>query len=338
VDLFGNPGAAGSSPSISFDTLAPTLTITTSSSLLSAGQSATVTFSFSEDPGSSFVWNGSSGDVSVSGGSLSAIIGSGITRTAMFTPFSNFNGTGVVSVSNGSYNDLVSNPGAGAVVTLSVNTIPIPIPITPALSIASDRTTLRKGESALISFSFSIDPLGSFSSQDIIVSGGSLSAINGTGLIRTATFTPISDLDSGSASISVPNGSYVDPMTGTPGLGASGPAISFDTKPPTVTSFTANPNFFFRPTGLMTSVLFLQFSENIGSSLSAVDFSVNGPGSVGNVRSVGSSGRDWSADYTFFWPLSSPANFTVNLYGSGYSDLLGNTGQLANQVAVSVLA
>ncbi|NDD13705.1 MAG: hypothetical protein EB072_13930, partial [Betaproteobacteria bacterium] len=74
------------------DTTPPTLTITSSKDKLKAGETATITFSFSEDPGSSFSWNGTIGDVSVSNGSLAAISGSGLTRTAIFTPSANFSG------------------------------------------------------------------------------------------------------------------------------------------------------------------------------------------------------------------------------------------------------
>lgn len=59
------------------DTTPPTLTVTSNRSTLKSGDTATIAFSFSEDPGSSFSWDGSTGDVSVSGGSLSAISGTG---------------------------------------------------------------------------------------------------------------------------------------------------------------------------------------------------------------------------------------------------------------------
>ncbi|WP_210246636.1 Ig-like domain-containing protein, partial [Methylobacterium sp. WL120] len=66
----------------------------------------------SEDPGSSFAWNGTTGDVTVSGGALSAISGSGLTRTATFTPTAGVNaGTASVSVAAGTYADAATNLG-----------------------------------------------------------------------------------------------------------------------------------------------------------------------------------------------------------------------------------
>ncbi|MGO4388633.1 Ig-like domain-containing protein [Microvirga sp. 2YAF29] len=79
------------------DTVAPTLAITSDMARLKAGETATITLTFSEDPGSSFTWDGSVGDIMVSGGTLSAISGSGLIRTATFTPSPDTNG-GMASI------------------------------------------------------------------------------------------------------------------------------------------------------------------------------------------------------------------------------------------------
>ena len=42
-------------------------------STLKAGQTASITFTFSEDPSSSFAWDGTSGDVVVSGGEIANV-------------------------------------------------------------------------------------------------------------------------------------------------------------------------------------------------------------------------------------------------------------------------
>ena len=118
------------------DTTPPTLTITSSKDKLKAGETATITFSFSEDPGSSFFWNGTNGDVSVSNGSLAAISGSGLTRTAIFTPSANFSGGQAnISVAAGSYFDGAGNAGgAGASPSIYVDTI---APLSPATGLLS---------------------------------------------------------------------------------------------------------------------------------------------------------------------------------------------------------
>ena len=227
TDIVGNSGSAGTTPALSYDTLAPTLAITSSVSSLRAGQTATITFSFSEDPGSSFSWNGTTGDVVVSGGTLSAISGSGLTRTATFTPTAGSSGTASITVAAGSYTDAAGNPGGvGTTPALSYDTL------APTLAITSSSAALIAGQTATITFSFSEDPGSSFSwngtTGDVVVSGGTLSAISGSGLTRTATFTPTAG-SSGTASITVAAGSYTD-AAGNPGGVGTTPALSYDTR------------------------------------------------------------------------------------------------------------
>jgi hypothetical protein len=123
TDVFGNSGSAGTTPALSYDTTPPTLAITSSSAALNAVQTATITFTFSEDPGSSFSWDGTTGDVVVSGGTLSAISGSGLTRTASFTPTTNASGTASITVAAGTYTDAAGNSGgAGTTPVLTYDT------------------------------------------------------------------------------------------------------------------------------------------------------------------------------------------------------------------------
>ena len=99
------------------------MSISSSAASLRVGESATITFSFSRDPGSSFVWDGSSGDVSVSGGTLSAISGSGLSRTAVFTPTAGGNGTASITVGAATYTDIFGNSGsAGTTPALAYDT------------------------------------------------------------------------------------------------------------------------------------------------------------------------------------------------------------------------
>jgi hypothetical protein len=200
--------------------------ITSSSSALLAGQTAIITFTFYSDPGASFSWDGTTGDVVVSGGTLSAISGSGLTRTATFTPSANSNGTASITVTDGSYTDAAGKTGRGG--TTPVITFDT---LVPTLAITSSAAGLYLGQTATITFTFSEDPGGSFtwdgSTGDVVVIGGTLSAISGTGLTRTATFTPAA-ASSGTASITVPAGSYTD-AAGNPGGAGSTPALSFDT-------------------------------------------------------------------------------------------------------------
>ncbi|HVW95540.1 MAG TPA: Ig-like domain-containing protein, partial [Mucilaginibacter sp.] len=112
TDAAGNVSSASSGLDVTIDTTSPTLAISSDVSALKAGETATITFTFSEDPGTTFAWDGSSGDVTVSGGTLSAISGSGLTRTATFTPTASTNGgTASITVTAASYTDAAGNDG-----------------------------------------------------------------------------------------------------------------------------------------------------------------------------------------------------------------------------------
>jgi len=110
-DQAGNQSGVSSALSITIDTLSPTLKISSNFASLKAGEKAMITFEFSENPGASFTID----DVSVTGGTLSAISGVDKIRTATFTPNANTkNGTAMFSVSAGLYTDSAGNGGAGA--------------------------------------------------------------------------------------------------------------------------------------------------------------------------------------------------------------------------------
>ncbi len=92
----------------------------------------------------------------------------------------------------------------------------------PALGITSSAASLQEGESATVTFTFSEDPGSSFTDADIAVSGGTLGALSGSGLTRTATFTAVagSGLSTG-AKISVGAGTFTDLEGKTGEVGAS---------------------------------------------------------------------------------------------------------------------
>jgi hypothetical protein len=311
------------------DVAAPAVAITAGSSQLKLGQTTTITFTFSEDPGATFTWNGSAGDVTVSGGTLSAISGTGTTRFATFTPDADTNdGHASITVNAGGYADLAGNVGlAGVTPVLTFDTQAPATPSTPVLAIGADTgisvtdrltsnsqptftgtaeagaqvtlydtggnaigsgiavggtwsispaaalgqgvhtvtaiasdaygnasaasaglavtvdmnaptvvissnvDTLKVGETAVVTFTFSEDPGATFTIADVAVAGGSLGAVSGSGLTRTAVFTPMAATDFGMASVTVAAGSYTDAAGNAGGAGAS-PQLTFDTLAP----------------------------------------------------------------------------------------------------------
>ena len=161
----------------------------------------------------------------------------------------NTNGATLTDTAGNSLATFSSNPTG----TLVIDTL------APTLAITSSASALKVGETATITFTFSEAPTG-FAAADITTTGGTLGALSGTGLTRTATFTPTASANSGTASISVASGSYTDAAGNSGGAGTT-PSISFDTLAPTfsstyVSGYTSN--------GLNTAVL-LEFSENISA-------------------------------------------------------------------------
>ena len=83
----------------------PTVTIVSDKTVFKTGETALITFSFSRNPGMSF----STGVVDVSGGSLSSLMGTGTTYTAIFIPTPGREGPGSITLPPGSWNDIFGN-------------------------------------------------------------------------------------------------------------------------------------------------------------------------------------------------------------------------------------
>jgi hypothetical protein len=188
------PGAAGSlgaTKAIQVDTTAPTLAITSNRSTLKTGETATITFTFSEDPGSTFTWNGGTGDVLVSGGTLSAISGSGTTRTATFTPSANVNGgTASISVAAGSYADAAGNAGGGgSTPSLSFDTLaPQVMSITRVGSETSNATSVQY----TVIFDSSVTGVDASDFQLTGTGTGTVAGVTGSGTTYTVTVNDVS--------------------------------------------------------------------------------------------------------------------------------------------------
>ncbi|MDC5428263.1 Ig-like domain-containing protein, partial [Acinetobacter baumannii] len=108
TDPAGNAGT--DTAVVTIDTTAPTLAIITDDLALAAGETANISFIFSEA-----VTGFDANDITLIGGTLSALVTTdNITWTAVFTP----DGTGTapsISVANGTYTDLAGNLGTGDV-------------------------------------------------------------------------------------------------------------------------------------------------------------------------------------------------------------------------------
>lgn len=90
------------------DTTPSTIAISSNMTALEAGETAAITFTFSEDPGGSF----DPGDIVCSGGELTGLTGSGTVFTATFIPYAGVIANGSISVASGRFTDAAGNPNA----------------------------------------------------------------------------------------------------------------------------------------------------------------------------------------------------------------------------------
>jgi len=201
--------------------VANSLTINSNDTFIITGETAQISFAFSRNPGTSF----SSGDVSVSGGSLSNLNGSSSNYAATFTPTANTEGTASIAVATGSWHDIFENAGAGATsATLQIDTF------NPAAAILFVAPAINDtAKNALVSFSFSEKVLG-FSAEDISITNGTLSGFTGYGNYYCAMFTAQDGIDT-TGTLSIAENSYTD-MAGNAGSGAFD-WINIDTLSPT---------------------------------------------------------------------------------------------------------
>ncbi|MFJ2715159.1 Ig-like domain-containing protein, partial [Pseudomonas sp. NPDC087346] len=140
--------------SMSVDSLAPTLVITSDKTLLLAGESATFTFTFSEAP-TGFT----ASDVTVANGVLTDLVVTSDPKvyTAKFVPTANVDSGNQASVVAGGYTDAAGNPGsAGLMVTIAIDTtVPTVSSVEMTASTGAVNSTLNAGDTASVTVAFS---------------------------------------------------------------------------------------------------------------------------------------------------------------------------------------
>ncbi|WP_416232068.1 BapA/Bap/LapF family large adhesin, partial [Acinetobacter pittii] len=212
TDVLGNLGTGDvldATDGFVVDIVPPTLAITTDDLALAAGETANISFTFSEA-----VAGFDASDITVVGGTLTGLTTTdNITWTAVFTP----DGTGTapsIIVADNTYTDLAGNLGTGDVLDGTDGFVVDIVP--PTLAITTDDLALAAGETANISFTFS-EAVTGFDASDITLIGGTLSALVTTDNITwTAVFTP--DGTGTALSISVADSTYTD-LAGNLGTG-----------------------------------------------------------------------------------------------------------------------
>ncbi|MGY3260739.1 Ig-like domain-containing protein [Pseudomonas chlororaphis] len=313
-DAAGNAGS-GSTDSNNFiiDTGRPTATIVLADTALKAGETTTVTITFSEA-----ISGFTNSDLTVANGSLGSLSSSdgGVTWTATFTPAINISdSSNQITLNNAGVIDAVGNTGSGT--TDSANYVIDTVRPTATVVVANPM--LAVGDTSLVTITFS-KAVSGFDNSDLTVANGTLSALSSSdgGITWTATLTPNTNLSDTSNLISL-NNSGVSDASGNTGLGSTDSNnYLIDTQRPTATIVVANSSLGVGQTSSVT----ITFSEAV-SGFTNSDLTV----ANGTLSALGSSdgGRTWTATLTPTANISDTSNL-ITLNNSGVSDSFGNTG------------
>ncbi|WP_238437468.1 beta strand repeat-containing protein, partial [Pseudomonas chlororaphis] len=313
-DAAGNAGS-GSTDSNNFiiDTGRPTATIVLADTALKAGETTTVTITFSEA-----ISGFTNSDLTVANGTLGALSSSdgGVTWTATFTPAINISdSSNQITLNNAGVIDAVGNTGSGT--TDSANYVIDTVRPTATVVVANPM--LAVGDTSLVTITFS-KAVSGFDNSDLMVTNGTLSALSSSdgGITWTATFTPNTNLSDTSNLITL-NNSGVSDASGNTGLGSTDSNnYLIDTQRPTATIVVANSSLGVGQTSSVT----ITFSEAV-SGFTNSDLTV----ANGTLSALGSSdgGRTWTATLTPTANISDTSNL-ITLNNSGVSDSFGNTG------------
>ncbi|WDG57181.1 Ig-like domain-containing protein [Pseudomonas chlororaphis] len=313
-DAAGNAGS-GSTDSNNFiiDTGRPTATIVLADTALKAGETTTVTITFSEA-----ISGFTNSDLTVANGSLGSLSSSdgGVTWTATFTPAINISdSSNQITLNNAGVIDAVGNTGSGT--TDSANYVIDTV--CPTATVVVANPMLAVGDTSLVTIIFS-KAVSGFDNSDLTVANGTLSAVSSSdgGITWTATFTPNTNLSDTTNLITL-NNSGVSDASGNTGLGSTDSNnYLIDTQRPTATIVVANSSLGVGQTSGVT----ITFSEAV-SGFTNSDLTV----ANGTLSALGSSdgGRTWTATLTPTANISDTSNL-ITLNNSGVSDSFGNTG------------
>jgi hypothetical protein len=229
LDLAGNLGTAAESPAFSIDTLVPEASMTlvdAADTQIISGESLKLMLTFTEA-----IANFDLSDLSLnqSAGALDNFKqedAEGKVFSVIFTPQSGIEKSGVTMVLNGEYTDLAGNLGKGTVsAALSIDTL------APGASIAVSDANLTRGESALLTFTFT-EAVSNFSVDDVRLDGAAAGLTQFTeveaGKKFTALYTPPAETIDANNIFSIAADSYTD-LAGNLGEVAQSNNVSIDT-------------------------------------------------------------------------------------------------------------
>lgn len=282
IDKAGNPGTGTiASNSYELDSERPTATITIANSKLMAGQTTTVTFTFSEA-----VTGVNLSDPTVANGTLSNLSSSdgGKSWSATLTPTSGIQEkTNIITLDNTRVTDLAGNAGVGTTnsANYEIDTV------RPTATIVVADNELKSGETSLVTITFS-EAVSDFNLSSLTASNGTLShliTVEG-GTTWTVTLMPKANVNAADNFVTLDNSKVHNAAGNSLGEGVtkSNP-YTVDTVLPsaalshlTISSGTLSPAFVPETTSYTANVSYAVSSIKVNATMkdNSATMTVNG--------------------------------------------------------------
>ncbi|MBL8028458.1 MAG: hypothetical protein JNL74_18685, partial [Fibrobacteres bacterium] len=303
-DAASNNNTASSATNVTYDATIPSITITGAPSIVNSMTPFQITLTFSEP-----VTGLTVGEIAVSNGSASNLLGSGASYTADITP----NGAGNIQISlpaNAAQDASLNNNTASSAINVTYDATAPTVVITGAPASVNSTTPFQ----IILTFNEAVTGL---TAGEIAVSNGSASNLLGSGASYTADITPNG---LGNIQISLPTNAAQDGASNN-NTASTATNVTYDATVPTVTITGApasrNGNTF---------PISITFSEPVtGFTLGEISL-VNATASNFN-----GSGASYTADIT----PNGAGNITIDIPSSVAQDAALNNNTAAAQVSVT---
>ncbi|MGI9250600.1 MAG: Ig-like domain-containing protein, partial [Pseudohongiellaceae bacterium] len=319
----GKTESSAATRNVMLDATVPTVTIAAASPTLKVGTSTMVTFTFSDDPGTFTL---ADGDVTVSGGTLSEPMGSGLVRTATFTAASTAT-TASIIVAAGEFMDAAGNPNPRASKEILVSELDPSTPPTFTVPMMAD--IYVNASDTLTAFTVSGDA-GNSAAIIVTITDEASDTATGTDTAdgndgSWSTNIDISSLDDGELTIKVA-ASEMGKATNTAEI-----QVMLDKTAPTVLSI-AGMGGATATTATVNDVVALTITLSEGSSTFTLsDITNDGGGTLGNF------GRSSDTVYTVeFTATTTTATGGISVGPGAFTDVAGNdnTGTVTHTINV----
>ena len=314
TDAAGNNNTAATQFNWTYDTTAPTMTIT-AAEVSDGGTSndATLSLTFtSSEATTNFVV----GDITVSGGTLSSFAASSSTvYTATFTPSGA--GATTIDVASSKFTDAAGNNNTAAT-QFNWTYDPTAPTMTITAAEVSDGGT---SNDATLSLTFtSSEATTNFVVGDITVSGGTLSSFAATSsTVYTATFTPSG---AGATTIDVASNKFTD-AAGNNNTAATQFNWTYDGTAPTLSSVSMASNNSTNTQAVADDVVTLTFTASEAISTPVVTFQSGGAAIADtSITYTNTSGNTWTAAYT----VNASDTSGAVTFSIAFTDTVGNSG------------